>query len=148
MYFEELKVGINTQIPPATITKSNMLKFAKIYDNILIHTNEEYAKNSYFKGLIAPGVMSFMSVWAKFLEVSFFKESFLAGTALQIEWKKPVYAGDILSGTATIVNLKQRNEKNGLVYLEIKAYNQNKELVLIGEAELVIKINLKNKNPA
>ena len=148
MYFEELKVGITVDIPPAIITKSNMLKFAKVYDNILIHTDEEYAKNSCFKGLIAPGVMSFMSVWAKFIEVSFFKESFLAGTALQIEWKKPVYAGDVLSGIATLIDLKPRNEKNGLAYLEVKAYNQNKDLVLIGKVELVIKINLKNKNPA
>ncbi len=147
MYFEELKVGMAVDIPPATITKRNMLEFARVYDNILIHTDEDYAKNSCFKGLIAPGVMSFMSVWAKFIEVSFFKESFLAGTALKIEWEKPVYAGDVLYGIATVTDLKPRNEKNGLVYLEVKAYNQNKEFVLIGKVELVIKINLKNKNP-
>ncbi|MBQ3065582.1 MAG: dehydratase, partial [Clostridia bacterium] len=44
-----------------------MIAFAQEYDPIPLHTDEEYAKASPFGGLIAPGVMSFMSVWAKYL---------------------------------------------------------------------------------
>ena len=41
-----------------------MMAFAHDYDNIPLHADEEYAKKTPFEKLIAPGVMSFMSVWA------------------------------------------------------------------------------------
>jgi acyl dehydratase len=50
------------------------MDFARSYDNIPLHTDEEYAKTTHLGKLIAPGVMSFMSVWAKYLEVDFFGE--------------------------------------------------------------------------
>ena len=65
MYFNELKIGMSVALSPAVIEKEKMLFFAKDYDNISLRTDEEYAKTTPFGGLIAPGVMSFMSVWAK-----------------------------------------------------------------------------------
>ena len=103
MYFNELKVGMSVETPPAVIEKEKMMDFARLYDNIPLHTDEEYAKTTPFGALIAPGVMTFMSVWVKFLEVGFFKgDEFLAGKSTKIEWLKPVYAGDVLTGKATI----------------------------------------------
>ncbi len=40
--------------------------------------------------------MSFMSVWAKYLEVDFFGEKLLAGKSTKTEWIKPVFADDVL----------------------------------------------------
>ena len=74
MYFEDLKVGMTVQIAPAVIEKQRMLEFARTYDHIPLHTDEVYAKASPFGQLIAPGVMSFMSVWARYLEVDFFRQ--------------------------------------------------------------------------
>ena len=65
-------------IAPAVIEKQKMLDFAHTYDNIPLHTDEEYAKASVFGQLIAPGVMSFMSVWAKYLEVDVLRHVALA----------------------------------------------------------------------
>ena len=140
MYFNQLEVGMSVDIAPATIEKDKMLSFARDYDNIPIHTDEEYAKKSPFKNLIAPGVMSFMSVWAKYLEVDFFGEELLAGKSTKIEWTKPVFAGDVLTGKATITSLTPRNEKNGIVEVTINAYNQKGELVLSSIAEAIVKI--------
>ncbi|MBQ9104364.1 MAG: MaoC family dehydratase N-terminal domain-containing protein [Clostridia bacterium] len=139
MYFDELKLGMSVEIAPAPIIKEKMIEFAKDYDNIPLHTDEEYAKTTHFGKLIAPGVMSFMVVWAKYLEVDFFGEQLLAGKATKIEWIKPVFAGDILSGKATITKLETRNEKNGLVEVSISAFNQNGELVLTGITEAIVK---------
>ena len=79
MYFDDVKMGMTVDIPPAVIEKEKMMDFARLYDNIPLHTDEEYAKKSPFGGLIAPGVMSFMSVWAKYLEVDLFDDDLLAG---------------------------------------------------------------------
>ncbi|MBQ2826428.1 MAG: MaoC family dehydratase N-terminal domain-containing protein [Clostridia bacterium] len=139
MFFDDIKLGMTVDIAPAVIEKEKMLDFARLYDNIPLHTDEEYAKTTPFGGLIAPGVMSFMAVWAKYLEVDFFGEELLAGRSTKIEWLKPVFAGDVLTGKATVTALTPRNPRNGLVEIRIEASNQKGELVLTDITEAVVK---------
>ena len=139
MYFEEFVLGFKTKIEPVIIHKNDLLDFAKKYDSIPLHTNEDYAKSTIFGQLIAPGVMSFMSVWAKYLEHDFAGDELLAGKSTKIEWLKPVFAEDILSSTCTVSNLTKRNDKNGLVELTFEAFNQNGELVLTDVTEMIVK---------
>lgn len=138
MYFNDLKLGMSVEIAPAVIEKQKMMDFAYVYDNIPLHTDEAYAKASPFGALIAPGVMSFMSLWAKYLEVDFFGEELLAGKSTRIEWHKPVYAEDVLRGKAVITNLIRRNARNGIVEITIEAYNQNGVLVLTDVTEAIV----------
>ena len=144
MYFDELKIGMTAEIAPAVFEKQKMLDFAQSYDNIPLHTDEEYAKASPFGGLIAPGVMSFMSVWAKYLEVDFFGKALLAGKSTRIEWHKPVYADDVLQGKAVITNLTRRSSRNGIVEITIEAYNQNNVHVLSNVTEAIVKCRTDN----
>lgn len=139
MYFDDLRTGMTVNTAPAVIEKEKMMAFARDYDNIPLHTDEEYAKTTPFGELIAPGVMSFMSIWAKYLEVDFFGEELIAGKSTKIEWLKPVFAGDVLTGKATVTNLVRRNARNGLVEVTIEAYNQYGELVLTNVTEAVVK---------
>ena len=139
MYFDDLKIGMTVEISPAVIKKEKMMTFARDYDNIPLHTDEKYAKTTPFGKLIAPGVMSFMSVWAKYLEVDFFGDELIAGKSTKIEWLKPVFADDVLSGKATITKLVKRNPKNGLVEITIEAYNQNGDMVLTDVTEAIVK---------
>ena len=139
MYFEDIELGMTVEIAPALIEKEKMVDFARLYDNLPLHTDEEYAKTTMFGQLIAPGVMSFMSVWVKFLEVDFFGNELLAGKSTKIEWHKPVFANDVLTGKATITKLLKRNAKNGLVEISIDAYNQKGELVLTDVTEAIVK---------
>ena len=133
---------MKVQIAPAVIEKEKMLDFAKCYDNIPLHTDEEFAKNSCFGGLIAPGVMSFMTLWAKYLEVDFFGKELLAGKSTKIEWVKPVYPGDVLTGQAEVTRTAKRNDKNGLVEISIEAYNQKGVLVLTNITEAIVKCKI------
>lgn len=139
MYFEEFELGSKTQIEPAVINKDDMIDFAKKYDNIPLHTDEEYAKSTFFGKLIAPGVMSFMSVWAKYLEVDLAGDELLAGKSTKIEWFKPVFADDVLTSTCIVSKLTKRNEKNGIVELTFEVFNQNGELVLTDVTEMIVK---------
>ena len=143
MFFDDLKIGLSVELEPTKIEKEKMLSFAKEYDDVPLHTDEEYAKSTQFGQLLAPGVMSFLSVWAKYLKVDFFGEELLAGKSTKIEWLKPVFAGDVLTGKATITKLEKRSEKNGIVELTIEAYNQNGELVLTDVTEAIVKCKSK-----
>ena len=139
MYFEDLKIGMAVEIAPAVIEKQKMLDFARLYDPIPLHTDEEYAKTTPFGGLIAPGVMTFMSVWAKYLEKDFFGPELLAGKSAKIQWHKPVYAEDVLTGKAVVTNLVRRNSRNGLVEITIEAHNRQGVHVLSNVTEAVVK---------
>ena len=139
MYFDDLKLGMSVEISPAVIEKQKMMDFARTYDNIPLHTDEEYAKASPFGQLIAPGVMSFMSVWAKYLEQDFLGRQLLAGKSTKIEWHKPVYAEDILHGKAEITRLVKRSPRNGLVEITIEVRNQNGVHVLSDVTEAIVK---------
>ena len=139
MYFDEFKTGMTRDIEPAVIEKDKMMAFAREYDNIPLHTDEEYARSTPFGQIIAPGVMSFMAVWANYLKVDFFGEELIAGRSTKMEWFKPVFAGDVLTGKASITNLVKRNERNGLVELTIDIYNQNGDLVIKDVTESVVK---------
>ena len=142
MYFDELKLGMAVELEPAVIDKQKMMAFAKEYDNVPLHTDEEYAKGTFFGKLLAPGVMSFLVVWAKYLEVDFFGEELLAGKSTKIEWLKPVFAGDVLTGTATVTNLVRRNPKNGVAEVSFEARNQSGDLVLTAVTEAIVKCKM------
>lgn len=139
MYFDEFKINDTVEIEPAVIKKDEMIEFAQRYDNVPLHIDEEFAKTTHFGKLIAPGVMSFMAVWAKYLEVDMFADELIAGKSTKIEWFKPVFAGDELKGRGRITKLTKRNEKNGIVELTIEVYNQNGELVLTNVTEAIVK---------
>lgn len=142
MYFDAFKVGETFEIAPAEIKKEEMLAFAERYDNIPLHTDEAYAKATHFGQLIAPGVMSFMAVWAKYLEIDLFAEELLAGKSTKIEWLGPVFAGDVLTGKGRVSKLTRRSERNGIVELTFEVYNQKGELVLTNVTEAVVKCKI------
>lgn len=146
MYFDDIQLGMSVQTAPTVIEKEKMMAFARIYDPIPLHTDEEYAKSTPFGALLAPGVMSFMSVWAKYLEVDFFGRELLAGKSTKIEWLKPVYAEDVLTGKVTVTRLEKRSEKNGLVEVSVEAYNQHGVLVLTNVTEAIVKCRME-QNP-
>ena len=58
MYFEKLAIGMTVTIPPVKIEKEKMLAFARDYDNVPLHTDEEYAKTTPFGSFS----MSFLSL--------------------------------------------------------------------------------------
>ncbi len=139
MYLDDAVIGTEIKLPGVVIDKQRMLDFARLYDPIPLHLDEEYAKSTRYGGIIAPGVMSFMAVWAKYVENDFFGEELIAGKSTKIEWFKPVYPDDTLTGTVRITNIIRRNTYNGIAELTVDVYNQHGELVLSDITESVVK---------
>lgn len=139
MFIEEIKLDTIINIPSQEITKQEILEFSASYDPIPLHTDEEYAKTTKFGQLIAPGVLSFLKVWSRFIEQDIFGDELIAGKSTKIEWLKPVFVGDKLSGKIFISNITKRNNYNGIVETTMEVYNQNKELVLTNVTESIVK---------
>ena len=139
MYLDDMVLNQEFTTESVHVKKENMIVFAKEYDPFPLHFDEEYAAKTRYGQLVAPGVMTFMSVWAKYLDQDFFGTELLAGKSTKIEWHKPVYAQDVLHGHAEITRLEKRSRRNGIVEITIKAYNQNNVLVLSDVTEAIVK---------
>lgn len=101
------------------------------------HPQHEYPNHG-TRPAVPKGRNPFMAVWAKYLEVDLFGEELLAGRSTKIEWLKPVFAGDVLTGRATVTKAERRNARNGLVEISITACNQHGEVVLTNATEAVV----------
>ena len=44
MFFDDIRTGMMVEMAPAVIEKEKMLAFAREYDNVPLHTDEEYAR--------------------------------------------------------------------------------------------------------
>lgn len=130
MFFEELKLGQKLILPGIIVDKQELLEFSAKYDNIPLHTDEAYAAQTRFKGLIAPGIMTYLLVWVEYLKQDFFGEALVAGKSLKIDWLLPVYPGDELKGEIFISNLSNYGHYNGLVETTLQVCNQRNEKVM------------------
>ena len=139
MYYEDFRLGDVFPIEQVVIEKEKMMAFAKEYDPLPNHTDEAYAKATHFGDLIAPGVMTFMTIWTKFLEQDVFGTELIAGKSTKIEWTRPVYAKDVLTSSAQVTALGKRSARNGVVEITVTAYNQHGMLVLKDVTEVVVK---------
>ena len=139
MYLEDFHLNMTFPLPSVTIDQEEMIAFSKRYDPFPIHHDENYAKTTRFGKLIAPGVMSFMTLWAKFVELDLFGEELIAGKSTKIEWFKPVFAGDVLTGEMRVSAITERNAYNGIVETTMDVRNQDGDLVLSDITETVVK---------
>ena len=139
MYLDDLNTAMEFHLPAVTIEKERMIEFSKLYDPFPLHHDEEFAANTRFGALVAPGVMAFMSVWARFIDANVLGDELIAGKSTKIEWFKPVFAGDTLTGTARITDITRRDPYNGIAEVTIDVYNQHGVLVLSDVTESVVK---------
>lgn len=139
MYLEDIRISSEKTIENVVISKEEMLDFANKYNPVKIHTDEEYAKQTRFGDLIAAGMMSFLSVWAQYVPQDFAGDDLVAGKSTAVEWLRPVYAGDVLCGVATVTGLSFRNEHNGVMTVTIDVFNQHDAKVLTSTVESIVK---------
>ena len=138
MYFEALACGMTRRLPPVTMQEEEMLAFARRYADVPLHTDEDYAKTTRFGRLLAPGMLSFLAVWAAYLEEDFFGEQLVAGQSQHIEWHAPVFAGDVLCAQAEITALTPRSPRTGTAELTIRVTSPDGKPLLTGVTQAVV----------
>jgi 3-hydroxybutyryl-CoA dehydratase len=131
-YFEELSVG-QSAIFGKTVTEADIAAFAGVSgDTNPVHLNEEWAKNTMFKGRIAHGMLS-----AAFISTVF-------GTKLPgpgciyvsqlLKFKAPVKIGDTVTARVEVTALNP--EKKFATFKTTCSVGE--KIVLDGEATLMV----------
>lgn len=132
-YWEDLTVGETIEIGSHSFTEEEILSFAKQFDPQPFHINPEAAKGSIFGGLIASGWHT-CSVVMRLMCDAYLNETASLGSPgmEEVQWLKPVRAGDTLRATRTILESRTTSKPDrGLVQARWDAYNQKGEHVLM-----------------
>lgn len=129
----ELKIGQQFSTT-REVTDELVRKFADVSgDYNPIHLDEEFAKTTRFGRRIAHGMLSGAFISAVLgNEFKGLKIVYLSQT---MKFTAPVYLGDTVTASATITNIR---EERGIVTLETNCTNQNGELLVKGEAAVMV----------
>ncbi|NLV21341.1 MAG: MaoC family dehydratase [Syntrophomonadaceae bacterium] len=110
-----------------TITETDVILWVGLTGDMNpIHIDKEYSKTTRFGDVIVPGVMV-LGLISNTITMATFGNVYANQS---IKFLKPVYIGDTITATATIV---EKLEAKHMVKLETKCVNQKGELIMIGE---------------
>jgi acyl dehydratase len=134
-YFEQFAAGQRIVTPGRTIGESDVTAFAGLSgDYMAIHTDAEYARQSFFGQRVAHGLLCMSIVSGLATRTGILEGTVLAFREIQ-EWKfsKPVLFGDTVHAVLTVQDTKPMPRLGGgQVRLEVDARNQAGETVMKG----------------
>ena len=141
LYFDDFTAGQTFALRPYLVTKEEIIEFAGKYDPQEFHLDEEAGAKSFLGGLCASGWQTGAITHRLNCEAFFLKVHSLGGMGSDdMRWIKPVFPGDELTGTTTILELRPSNSRPtiGLVHLLTETFNQNGELVFTMKAWCIL----------
>lgn len=131
--FEDFVPGSSIDLGHKDVTASEIIEFASEYDPQPMHLDEEAGRLSILGGLSASGWHT-CSMYMRLLCDAFLLDSTSQGAPGidRIKWKKPVLAGDRLSGHVTVLSARpsQSRPTIGIVAFRSELFNQRGESVL------------------
>jgi acyl dehydratase len=139
--FEDFTPGRSFPLGPKTVTADEVIDFANEFDPQPMHMSEEAGKASILGGLAASGWHTCGMLMRMTVDSYLGQSPSQAGLGVDyVEWKKPVLAGDTLSGTSTV--LEQRVSRSrpemGVVKLRHELQNQRGETVCVVELNAML----------
>jgi acyl dehydratase len=132
LYFEDMEVGDRCTAGPYLITKSEIIQFAKQYDPVPRHIDEEAAARTIFGGLTACSAHTF-SVFILLTTKLQPRFHVLAGMGWdELRLPNPVRPGDELDLELTVLEKRESKSKSdrGIFRNQIHLRNLKRETVL------------------
>lgn len=130
--FEDFEEGARLDLASKTVTAEEIVDFASQFDMQPMHLDEDAGKASILGGLSASGwhvCSMFMRMLCDAIALNSTSQG--APGVDYVRWKRPVLAGDSLTGNATVVatRVSAKRPGLGLVTLRYEMQNQRGERV-------------------
>lgn len=143
-FYEDLVIDEPVEFGAHTFTAEEIKAFARRFDPQPFHLDEEGARASHFGRLCASGWHT-MAVWMRMMidkRERIGAEMAARGELLpelgpspgfrDLRWFKPVYVGDTISYSSTVIDKRPSNSRPqwGVISVRTTGVNQNGELVI------------------
>ncbi len=140
LYFEDYEIGMELETSGRTVTEADIVNFAGLTgDWNPLHTDEEFAKKSFFGKRIAHGTLIFSITIGLLTRLGFIERSILAFYGIdRLRFTNPVFIGDTIKTIAKVVEVKDK-DTYGVVTLEAKTVNQKGDVVLTCQLKVAVK---------
>ena len=138
LYAEDLAVGQRFQFGSYEISEEEILRFARQYDPVPIHTDKEAAAKGPFGGLIASGLQTLAIYQRLIVEAMWVRVAGVAGAGVESRFLIPVRPGMTLTGQAEIAALVHRPERNNAVVTVKSRITDGTEQVLSVSLDAVV----------
>ena len=132
-YFEDWRVGDSFETRGITVTESQIVDFALLYDPQSMHIDKTFAEKGMFGELIASGFHTLSVSFRLFYDMGYVVQSNIIGLGLdEVRWTAPVRAGDTLRCRVQIAALTPSRSKpdRGTMSFKSATLNQRDEEVL------------------
>jgi acyl dehydratase len=131
IYFEDIEIGKVRTAGPFELTKQEIVEFAKKWDPLPFHIDEQAANNSVFGGFSASGSLKIAIANRLLFEIE--HAAIIAALAHEYSYPNPAMAGDKLYIETTAIEKtesKSQPDKRGMVRGETLLKNQDGVIVL------------------
>lgn len=132
MYFDDMPVGFRYETGAKTLSREEIVDFARQWDPQPFHLDEEAAKASPYGRLIASGFHTLLVAFTLTLRASDWSDSSMGSPGMDaIRWSHPVYPGDTLHVRAEVVKATPSRSRvdRGYVDVENEVVNQDGRVV-------------------
>jgi len=132
-YWEDFPAGLVRDIGSFAVTREAVLAFAHEFDPQPFHTDDEAAQASLFGGLCASGWHTCAMAMRLMCDSYLLEAASLGSPGIEnLRWLKPVFPGDTLGGTMTVLEARTMASKPhvGLVRSAWDIRNQHGQPVL------------------
>jgi acyl dehydratase len=130
--YDDFVGGASVSLGSKLVTAEEIIEFASEFDFQPMHLDEEAGKASILGGLSASGWHT-CCMFMRLLCDGFLLDSTSQGSPgiEYAKWKKPVLAGDVLTGKCTIIGKRTSKSRPGLGFVTIRSelFNQRDEQV-------------------
>ena len=134
IYLEDFRVGQVIELGSCTVSKDEIIAFARKFDPQPFHIDEAAAERSIYGGLIASGWHT-GSLFMRLLYDGLLSHAASMGSPGQDElrWIKPVRPGDTLSARGLVEELIPSRSKpdRGLIRTTYEVFNQDGDKVMM-----------------
>lgn len=130
--FEDFAEGMTLDLGVKHVTAEEIVAFASEFDFQPMHMDEEAGRASILGGLSASGWHT-CAMFMKMMCDAFLLDSTSQGAPGidYVRWKRPVLAGDTLSGSGTVTSLRESRSRPELGFVTVRHHlaNQRGEVV-------------------
>lgn len=131
--YEDFEEGGTLTLATKTVTADEIIEFASEFDAQPMHLDEEAGKASILGGLAASGWHTCAMFMRMMCDGFVLKSTSQGSPGIDyVRWKKPVLAGDTLTGKVTVLAKRLSKTKPGLGFVTVRSemVNQRGETVL------------------